>query len=201
MAQDVRERLVFAAEYLIACRGIDVSLRDIAVAAGQRNNTVVQYHFGSRDGLIEAVIEYRDAALEKRRMELLADLESSGRVAELRDLVDVLVRPLFEFVTGGKSAYYGRFLEAVRSHPAVADRARFDAGDRAAARIILTRLFRLLDQFPPPSRERRMRAMATAAYALLADLERECEADPASNPGMAAGTEIITMLTAMLTAT
>ena len=49
-AQDGRERIIVAAERLIAERGIDVPLRDIAVAADQRNNSAVQYHFGSRDG-------------------------------------------------------------------------------------------------------------------------------------------------------
>uniref|UniRef100_UPI0035C6F61D TetR family transcriptional regulator n=5 Tax=Nocardia seriolae TaxID=37332 RepID=UPI0035C6F61D len=49
---DARERIILAAEQLIAERGPAVPLRDIAAAAGQRNNSAIQYHFGSRDGLV-----------------------------------------------------------------------------------------------------------------------------------------------------
>ncbi|MGH6781308.1 MAG: TetR/AcrR family transcriptional regulator, partial [Sphingomonadaceae bacterium] len=50
-----RERLMAAGEALIGLHGIDgVSLEDIARGAGQANKYAVQYHFGSRDGLIQA---------------------------------------------------------------------------------------------------------------------------------------------------
>lgn len=53
-------RLLLAAERLFALHGIDgVSLRQIAMAAGSANNSAVHYHFGSKDGLIEAILAYR----------------------------------------------------------------------------------------------------------------------------------------------
>uniref|UniRef100_UPI0010418D0F TetR/AcrR family transcriptional regulator n=1 Tax=Actinomadura fibrosa TaxID=111802 RepID=UPI0010418D0F len=53
---DTRERLLDAAERLYAERGIDgVSLREIVQAAGARNATAVQYHFGDRGGVIRAI--------------------------------------------------------------------------------------------------------------------------------------------------
>ena len=58
---DARTQLLLAGERLIAEFGPEVSLRDVAVAAGQRNNSAVHYHFGSRDGLIKAIIGHRQA--------------------------------------------------------------------------------------------------------------------------------------------
>ncbi|MET0908751.1 MAG: helix-turn-helix domain-containing protein, partial [Ilumatobacteraceae bacterium] len=53
-------RIVEVAERLFALHGIDgVSLRQIAAAAGTANNSAVNYHFGSKDGLITAIFQYR----------------------------------------------------------------------------------------------------------------------------------------------
>ena len=57
-ATATREQLIAAAETLFAERGIEgVSLREINAAAGQRNASSIQYHFGNRDGLLAAVID------------------------------------------------------------------------------------------------------------------------------------------------
>src|SRR4051794_40171550 len=83
-----RQRLLLAAEVLIAERGAAVPLRDIAVAAGQRNNSAVNYHFGSRDGLIQFVVDERTGAMEQRRGRLLT--ESIGTDLHLPELVRIL---------------------------------------------------------------------------------------------------------------
>ena len=51
-------------------------LRDIAVAAGQRNHSAVQYHFGSREDLFEAVLRERMVPLGAGCSQRLADLEA-----------------------------------------------------------------------------------------------------------------------------
>ncbi|MGY4101179.1 TetR family transcriptional regulator [Nocardia sp. R16R-3T] len=71
-AEDPRAALLDAGERLIAERGVDVPLRDIAAAAGQRNNSAVHYYFDSRAGLLEAIVDRRMNWLEDRRMGLLA---------------------------------------------------------------------------------------------------------------------------------
>jgi AcrR family transcriptional regulator len=59
-APPTRERIILAAEKLFARFGIDtVSMRDIAAAAGQKNNIAVQYHFGDRDNLLRQIVAYR----------------------------------------------------------------------------------------------------------------------------------------------
>ena len=66
-------RIVEVAERLFALHGIDgVSLRQIAAAAGTANNSAVNYHFGSKEGLISAIFQYRLPQLTSERKMLAA---------------------------------------------------------------------------------------------------------------------------------
>lgn len=112
-----KELLIEAAERLFAEKGIDaVPLRDIAEAAGQRNASALQYHFGSREGLVEAVFCHRTAAINAYRLAMIRDLlNREGTIAE-PDIALVLVVPLARqvFVNAGAS-YYATFLMQVIS--------------------------------------------------------------------------------------
>jgi AcrR family transcriptional regulator len=78
----------------LAGRGIDgVSLREINRAAGQRNATALQYHFGDRNGLVRAIIEKHRADTDPRRHALLDQYEACG-VDDLSTLAGALVLPL-----------------------------------------------------------------------------------------------------------
>jgi AcrR family transcriptional regulator len=101
---------VETAERLFAEQGIEtVSLRDVSKAAGQRNHSAAQYHFGDRAGLVAAVYEHRMRPVNDRRHALLAAAEADGRSGEVPVLVAAVVEPLAAVVaeTGG---WYGRFL-------------------------------------------------------------------------------------------
>jgi AcrR family transcriptional regulator len=90
-----RERMIAAAEELFAARGIDgVSLREVAVAAGSRNTGAGQYYFGNKEKLVEAIYNHRVAAIEVRRLALLADVKVSPD--PLRASVFALLQPLAE---------------------------------------------------------------------------------------------------------
>jgi AcrR family transcriptional regulator len=90
----VRDELIRAAERLFAERGSDVvSLREINAAAGSTNASAIQYHFGGRTGLIRAVLEKHDVAIEERRHALLDAYEAEGH-DDLRALCAALVEPL-----------------------------------------------------------------------------------------------------------
>ncbi|WP_162527291.1 TetR/AcrR family transcriptional regulator [Sphingomonas solaris] len=89
-----RLRILRAAERLYAARGFDgVSLREIAVAASQGNNNAVQYHFGSREKLIEAIFRQRVAEMEGEREEMLAQAERDGKLGDVATLIAVLSLP------------------------------------------------------------------------------------------------------------
>ncbi len=89
-----RIRILRAAERLYAERGFDgASLREIAIAANQGNNNAVQYHFGSRDRLIEAIFDERVAEMEAERTAMLAAAERDGKLEDLPTLLAILSLP------------------------------------------------------------------------------------------------------------
>ena|SRR5436190_5853215 len=93
IAPSTKEQIVLAAERLFAEHGIDgVSLRQIGAAAGNGNNSAVQYHFGSKDRLVQAVFEHRLPRMRERRELLIAE----HRPDDLRSWVACLVRWMLE---------------------------------------------------------------------------------------------------------
>ena len=114
---DTRERILDAAERLYAEKGLDgVSLREIGEAAGQRNTAAVHYHFGGRDGLVEALFERRFASLDARRGALLDALDADGRGDDLAALVRVLVEPFTEAMDG-IGGWWVRFVARLHEDP------------------------------------------------------------------------------------
>ena len=75
--------LLDAAERLIAEHGFEVPLREIAVAAGQRNNSAVNYYFRTRQDLIDAVVARRLVPMEAERQAML-DGMSPAEMADPR---------------------------------------------------------------------------------------------------------------------
>src|SRR5699024_769207 len=77
-----------AGAHLFARSGIDGTLtRRIVAMAGQGNDSAVNYHFGSRRGLLTAIIE--------RHMERIEARQPAGPPPDDVDgLVDVIIRPV-----------------------------------------------------------------------------------------------------------
>ena len=89
-----RAKLVSIAERLFAERGIEgVSLSDINKAAGQRNKNATSYHFGSKDGLLQAILDKHEPGIATRRNALLDQLELRGSPS-VRDVVRALMYPM-----------------------------------------------------------------------------------------------------------
>src|SRR5207244_3912855 len=71
-ASKTREKLVDEAARAFAARGVfTASLIDITRRAGQKNRGALHYHFGSRNGVICAVLERHVDFLAQREGELL----------------------------------------------------------------------------------------------------------------------------------
>jgi AcrR family transcriptional regulator len=85
-----KTRLLDVAEHLFLRDGLGVSVRDITDAAGQ-NGAAVHYYFGSRDGLIGAVIARRTGDLAARRRAGLDALRHAPEPPSIRDVVGALV--------------------------------------------------------------------------------------------------------------
>src|SRR5947209_12928425 len=147
-----REVLIVTAERLYGERGVDaVSLRQIAAAAGQRNPAAVQYHFGGREELLRAILEYRIGPANARRMVMLDDLERSGRARDVRGLVEAAVLPLLGALPS--DAHYLSFiaqLEAASSLQRVLGATSDEYG--ASARRIAVLIDHALEVLPLPIR-------------------------------------------------
>lgn len=96
-----RERIILTAERLIAEQGPGVSLRQIGIAAGQRNPSAIHYHFGSKEDLLHAIFRYRLPYVNQRRRELLAALQRDT----LADLVRIDMTPYVELVQDPDAHY------------------------------------------------------------------------------------------------
>ncbi|MFD7492896.1 TetR/AcrR family transcriptional regulator [Streptomyces sp. NPDC059832] len=87
--QETRDKLIRAAEEIFAAQGPDgAQLRDIVRLAGQSNPSAVQYHFGSRAGLLDAVMAGRQARTEQVVAPLL---DALGADCGVRELLTALV--------------------------------------------------------------------------------------------------------------
>lgn len=113
--------LLETAERLFATQGIGaVTLREIQLAAGQSNSSVIGYHFGSKTDLVRALIAHRQPALDAERDDGLATLhhtvDGSGRpAATARELVDLVVGPLVSSIRRGE--LYVPFLARLSEDP------------------------------------------------------------------------------------
>jgi AcrR family transcriptional regulator len=85
---ETREKLLRAAEQLFATHGVDgAQTRDIVRLAGQANPSAVQYHFGSRVGLLDEIMTARQERIEDALAPRLPELPGLN----LTELVRVLV--------------------------------------------------------------------------------------------------------------
>lgn len=98
-----RELLMVTAERLFALHGVEgVTLREVQRHAGQSNSSVITYHFGSKAGLVRALIDYRYRTIDARRLQLYGEARQQGAATDPRTVVWVIVRPLVESIEAGE---------------------------------------------------------------------------------------------------
>src|ERR1700744_2112357 len=163
-----------AAERLFAEFGIEaVSSRQIALAAGQRNQSAIRYHFGTKDDVLRALLQSRVSEINRRRAALLAEMEEPGQPPELRGLIRAIAVPLAEKVASGpQGSNFVRFLAHLFS-----DRQRRDLwlteGEEAGLLRRIYRELRLLaPEMPDAVWNERLRMMIGGIIHSLADRER-----------------------------
>lgn len=97
-----RDKLLDCAEALFGDHGLEgVSLRTINTGAGL-SPAALHYHFGSKDALLEALLERRMPALMERRRRLLDELSAATKPPTTRGVLAALVLPLVELVAEGR---------------------------------------------------------------------------------------------------
>ena len=187
--------LIEAAERLFAERGIEaVSLRDVSKAAGQRNHSAAQYHFGDRAGLVAAVFANRMTLVNERRHRLLDEID----VDDLHQVIRAAVEPLAAVVLE-TDGWYGRFLV----------RARWDtfAQEVVAELPVMSSWTRLLGVLVPhlrglrsPLRRARLEQMSTLLIGSVAGWEWQRERGELRVSMRALQADLISTITALLTA-
>ncbi|GAA2308741.1 TetR/AcrR family transcriptional regulator [Streptomyces violaceusniger] len=117
-----RDKLMRTAERLYAEHGFaNVSVRQISEAAGQRNNSAVQYHFESRDGLIKTILSSHTQLVEKHRIAMVEALRGQDTVS-LEEHYRCLILPTVEHhIEAGTPAWSARFFAQALVEPALRD--------------------------------------------------------------------------------
>jgi AcrR family transcriptional regulator len=91
-----RQRLIDVGRALFATKGVFATpLKAIVDGSGQRNASALHYHFGSRQGLLDAIIDATNEGIEVRRLTLL---ERYGEKPSLEELVDAWISPQAELL-------------------------------------------------------------------------------------------------------
>jgi AcrR family transcriptional regulator len=110
--------VIDAAEKLVAKGGVEgVSLRQIRIAVGSENTNVVSYHFGSKDGLIQAIVMDRHPILESRRSQLLMNARKNGLTNDLGVLLHAVWYPYYELKNlEGRHTYAAFLANIAKTH-------------------------------------------------------------------------------------
>lgn len=93
---DSKVQLILAGEKLFAEQGVEgASLREIAALAGHGNNNAVRYHFGSKQGLVQAIFRHRVVQMEPVRAKLIERLVERNLTTDARAIIEVICLPYF----------------------------------------------------------------------------------------------------------
>lgn len=88
-----KTKIMNAAEKLFGQHGFDAtSLRDITAEAGV-NLAAVNYHFQSKESLIDALIERRLGPIKQKRLQML---EAAGPAPALEQIVEAFLAPILD---------------------------------------------------------------------------------------------------------
>ncbi len=181
-AAKTREKLVDAAVELYGNNSMDaVSLREIAVAAGQKNPNALQYHFGDRDGLLQAIVDKHSAHIGLLRDDFIRSAEhkewSPGETA-----ARCLVMPIVDYMNQTEEGV--NFVKLVSQIAAVYQNGTA-SGPAAGVQFPRTKSLeavfnRALSAVSPREAQRRIYLVVTITFHTLADIYRISQQTPVS---------------------
>jgi AcrR family transcriptional regulator len=200
--------LVRAAEELIAERGwYGASASEVVRASGQRNNSAIGYHFGSWEGLLDAVWAcHADPINADRRARLEA--AQAGESLGLRELLAIYVEPIVAEIRRNVPSYWARFNEQWLTRVPLDVFARppgspVDHNPRPQTVTLLTTVFQQivaqLTHLPSEARTHRVALVARFVITALAAWERDATGG-AARPLEELSEELIDLSLALLQA-
>ncbi len=112
-----RERILDAAEQLFSEQGISgTSLRALTRAADV-NLASVHYYFGSKEALLDAVIDRRAKPVNAQRLFALESLRSSGEDLEIEAILEAFVFPPLSAISTSSEQRLGRLTARIEAQP------------------------------------------------------------------------------------
>jgi AcrR family transcriptional regulator len=164
MEEATRDRLLDAAERLFAEHGYQATTMRGLTAEAEANIAAVNYHFGCKQSLLEAVVHRALAPVvsERRRR-----LQALGADPTVEEVVDAIVGPLLDCA----DPLLGRLF--VDPDPEMRDLVRGELSDSACARMAV--LERALPDVPREELWLRLRAMYTVVGGRLTGALGPCE--------------------------
>jgi len=171
-AGDTKAQLKAAAQLLFARYGVDaVTVQQIVDAAGQRNNAALHYHFGDKEELVRQLVVDGAKVLDERRREMLNAFEIREQPATVRDILEVLVRPVIELSNDARWVGYVRFTSNLQSTNRNLLRSALSNKWNAGYIACLAALKGLLSNLPEPLLEQRLSILGIYANAILSARE------------------------------
>lgn len=91
---DTRDKLILHGQRLFAQQGVfRVPLRSVVDQAGQKNSSALHYHFGGREGLLQAIIDRHNETIEAERAIMLDHLRTQQRTGDVAAIARAVVLP------------------------------------------------------------------------------------------------------------
>ncbi|MCT4356620.1 TetR family transcriptional regulator [Streptomyces sp. Je 1-79] len=166
---ETREKLIRAAEEAFAAQGVDgAQLRDVVALAGQSNPSAVQYHFGSRAGLLDAVMAGRQRRTEQVLDPLLAEAPD-----DLHALVEALVTAEASELRTERGRRCLRISAQLSHESGVRTRTPHPTLDGTVYWRLIERVEARLTGLPEPLRLERLDLALTVVGAAMADRARQ----------------------------
>jgi AcrR family transcriptional regulator len=174
---DTRERLIRAAEQLFGDKGIHaVTLKEINAAAGQRNESALHYHFGSKSALVNAILINRASHIDRARVERVDALLAEGKECDLDAILRAIFMPMADLLDKEEGVRFVRFLAQVLNDPdfdlpALATRGKLPGVTRANQLLVAA-----IGDIPPEVAIQRQRFLVEMTVSSLAIWTRHNDA-------------------------
>jgi AcrR family transcriptional regulator len=161
-----RDRLLDTAERLFAEHGYQATTMRTVTADAGANIAAVNYHFGSKQALLEAVVHRALGPVVEERRRRLDALELEGEPT-VEEIVDAIISPLVERLAEPDASLVIRLLGRLFVDPDPEMRALVKAEVSEAERRQLGMLERVLPELPREELWLRMRSMFAVVGAHL----------------------------------
>ncbi|HSW16892.1 MAG TPA: hypothetical protein VLJ86_06665, partial [Ramlibacter sp.] len=134
--------------------------------------TVIQYHFGSKTGLLQAILERHMPPVNAMRLELLGRIDGADRLVDLRRLAEAMVIPYAAHLTHDNGSYFVRLGAQFYSDPSLELFKLIRDTDNTSMRLAGRMTREILSDLPAFVVEHRLGLITSLVFAAFADREK-----------------------------